>query len=51
MTYDPARGMVPAARVIYLANAAHDVEDLRARDPARVGPLYADVVSTFRSWL
>ncbi len=42
MTYAYARGMVPAARGVYLANAAYDVEDLWARDPARVGPLYGD---------
>ncbi len=42
MTYAYARGMVPAARGIYLANAAYDVEDLFARDPARIGPLYGD---------
>ena len=42
MTYAYARGMVPAQRGVYLANAAYDVEELCARDPARVGRAYGD---------
>ena len=40
MCYAYGRGMVPAQRGVYLANAAYDVEELYARDPARVGAAY-----------
>ena len=40
MCYAYARGMVPAQRGVYLANAAYDVEELYARDPGRVGRAY-----------
>ncbi len=42
MTYAYARGMVRGTRGAYLANAVYDVEDLWARDPDRIGPLYGD---------
>jgi hypothetical protein len=40
MTYAYGTDMVPAMRGMYLANATYDMEDLYARDPARVGPPY-----------
>lgn len=42
MTYAYGNGLVPRTRGIYLANAAYDMEDLYARDPARIGPVYDD---------
>ncbi|GAA1982693.1 hypothetical protein [Microbacterium pumilum] len=33
-------GMVPKAKGIYLANGTYDMEDLYARDPGRIGPVY-----------
>lgn len=40
MAYAYARNMVPAQRGMYLANAGYDMEDLYARAPGRVGPVY-----------
>lgn len=40
MTYAYGNGLVPRTRGIYLANAAYDMEDLYARDPVRIGPVY-----------
>jgi hypothetical protein len=42
MIYAYAKGLIPALRGIYLANAAYDVEDLYARAPFDVGPAYND---------
>lgn len=42
MTYAYAQNMVHGMRGIYLANATYDMEDLYARDPGRVGPVYGD---------
>ncbi len=40
MTYAYGNALVPRTRGIYLANAAYDMEDLYARDPGRIGPVY-----------
>lgn len=40
MAYAYGRGMVPAQRGMYLANAAYDMEALNASAPGRVGPVY-----------
>ncbi|TFV64683.1 hypothetical protein E4P41_00080 [Geodermatophilus sp. DF01-2] len=42
MVYAYAKDMVPALRGIYLANASYDMEDLYARDPGRIGPVYGN---------
>jgi hypothetical protein len=42
MTYAYAQDMVHALRGIYLANGSYDMEDLYARDPVRIGPVYGN---------
>jgi hypothetical protein len=42
MCYAYGTNMVPRMRGIYLANAAYDMEDLYARDPVRIGPVYGN---------
>jgi hypothetical protein len=42
MTYAYAKDMVRGMRGIYLANATYDMEDLYARDPGRIGPVYGN---------
>jgi hypothetical protein len=40
MTYAYGRKLVPKVKGMYLANGTYDMEDLYARDPARIGPSY-----------
>lgn len=49
MAYAYGKRYVPQARGMYLANAAYDMEDLYARDPARVGPAYAGDPAAIRA--
>lgn len=42
MNWSAGNGLLPALRGIYLANATYDMEDLYARDPGRIGPVYGN---------
>ncbi|MEV8370927.1 hypothetical protein [Microbacterium sp. NPDC064584] len=45
MSYAYGKRYIPSPKGMYLANATYDMEDLYARDPARVGPAYGGDVT------
>lgn len=49
MCWAYGKNLVPAARGMYMANASYNMEDLFARDPARVGPAYNNSLSAVKA--